>query len=165
MHTLLDSDIPSRPNKWLEFSVKRFIGSMDYQGALLVIDIKFFHSRFGRNSSDFKDVKFNKAPLIILNPMGTRSESTGVSKRTSVVFADLKQRIGKVVAVGGILVQYHMKRTDRYDTFEAIYGRSSPTLLHYVPGTTRIQQVEEDLIDCDRTLIVLRDNLAKPRSK
>lgn len=49
--------------------------------------------------------------------------------------------------------------------FEIVYGRPPPTLIHYIPGTAKAQQVEEDLIDRDRTLIILKDNLLRAQER
>ncbi|KAA8536816.1 hypothetical protein F0562_029294 [Nyssa sinensis] len=43
--------------------------------------------------------------------------------------------------------------------FEAVYGKPSPSLLTYVPGTTRVQAVDEYLQDRDKILRELRCNL------
>nr|GEV17196.1 protein kinase-like domain, phloem protein 2-like protein [Tanacetum cinerariifolium] len=43
--------------------------------------------------------------------------------------------------------------------FEAVYGRPPPRVLTYVPGTPKVQAVEEFLIDRDKVLHDLRSNL------
>ncbi|GJV18918.1 transposon ty3-G gag-pol polyprotein [Tanacetum coccineum] len=43
--------------------------------------------------------------------------------------------------------------------FEAVYGRPPPRVLTYVPGTSKVQAVEEFLIDRDKVLHDLRSNL------
>jgi hypothetical protein len=43
--------------------------------------------------------------------------------------------------------------------FEAVYGVPPPNLLAYIPGTSRIQAVDEYLRDRDTILLELRHNL------
>ncbi|KAA8536795.1 hypothetical protein F0562_029273 [Nyssa sinensis] len=43
--------------------------------------------------------------------------------------------------------------------FEAVYGKPPPSLLTYVPGTARVQAVDEYLQDRDQILRELRRNL------
>lgn len=51
--------------------------------------------------------------------------------------------------------------------FEAVYGIPPPSLMTYVPGTSKVQAVDEFLRDCDAILRDLRFNLlrAQERSK
>ena len=44
-------------------------------------------------------------------------------------------------------------------SFEVVYGTTPPTLLIYVPGTSRIQAVDECLRDRNAILKELRHNL------
>ena len=44
--------------------------------------------------------------------------------------------------------------------FEAVYGIPPPSILTYVPGTSRIQAVDEYLCGRDTILSVLRHNLS-----
>ena len=45
--------------------------------------------------------------------------------------------------------------------FEVVYGIPPPSILTYVPGTSRIQAIDEYLRDCDTILSVLRHNLSQ----
>lgn len=49
--------------------------------------------------------------------------------------------------------------------FEAVYGIPPPSLLSYVPGTSRVQAVEEYLCDRDAILRELRHNLLQARDR
>jgi hypothetical protein len=49
--------------------------------------------------------------------------------------------------------------------FEAVYGTPPPTLLTYVPGTSRIQAVDESLCDRDAILRELRYNLSLAQNR
>jgi hypothetical protein len=49
--------------------------------------------------------------------------------------------------------------------FLAVYGRSPPTLLSYVPGTARVSGVEEELLRRDDVLKLLHENLELARSR
>ncbi|GJZ63641.1 transposon ty3-G gag-pol polyprotein [Tanacetum coccineum] len=49
--------------------------------------------------------------------------------------------------------------------FEAVYGRPPPRLLTYVPGTSKVQAVEEFLLDRDKLLRDLRSNLLIARDR
>ncbi|XP_035843990.1 uncharacterized protein LOC118490448 [Helianthus annuus] len=49
--------------------------------------------------------------------------------------------------------------------FEAVYGRPPPRVLTYVPGTSKVQAVEELLIDRDKLLRDLRSNLMVARDR
>ena len=47
----------------------------------------------------------------------------------------------------------------RKTPFEVIYGREPPTLLTYVLGSARVASVDEELLQRDQVLKILRDNL------
>uniref|UniRef100_A0A2N9EXV4 RNA-directed DNA polymerase n=1 Tax=Fagus sylvatica TaxID=28930 RepID=A0A2N9EXV4_FAGSY len=47
----------------------------------------------------------------------------------------------------------------RKTPFEAVYGREPPTLLTYVLGSARVASVEEELLQRDQVLKILKDNL------
>ncbi|GKC13633.1 hypothetical protein Tco_1010415 [Tanacetum coccineum] len=49
--------------------------------------------------------------------------------------------------------------------FEVVYGRPPPRVLTYVPGTSKVQAVEEFLIDRDKLLRDLRSNLLVARHR
>lgn len=48
--------------------------------------------------------------------------------------------------------------------FEAVYGRQPPPLIHYVPGSTDIQEVDQTLRSRDDILRELKDNLTTARN-
>ena len=48
--------------------------------------------------------------------------------------------------------------------FEAVYGRPSSTLLHYIQGETLIESVTEELKDRDEALKQLKFNLQKAQA-
>ena len=49
--------------------------------------------------------------------------------------------------------------------YQAVYGIAPPTLLSYVPGTTRVQAVDDELRDRDRALKILKENLLKAQTR
>jgi hypothetical protein len=49
--------------------------------------------------------------------------------------------------------------------FEAVYGISPPSVLSYMPGTTRVQAVDEYLRDRDSVLQDLRHQLVLARDR
>ncbi|KAJ0436024.1 putative nucleotidyltransferase, Ribonuclease H [Helianthus annuus] len=49
--------------------------------------------------------------------------------------------------------------------FEVVYGRPPPRVLTYVPGTSKVQAVEELLVDRDKLLNDLRSNLLVARDR
>lgn len=57
----------------------------------------------------------------------------------------------------------HPAQTTPYQ--EAIYGVPPPSLISYVPGTTRGQAVDEELLDCDKALKLLKENLLKAQNR
>jgi len=49
--------------------------------------------------------------------------------------------------------------------FQGVYGVSPPTLLTYVPNTTKVQQVVEELSSRDLILQFLKDSLVLTRER
>ncbi|PNY00428.1 hypothetical protein L195_g023708, partial [Trifolium pratense] len=49
--------------------------------------------------------------------------------------------------------------------FEALYGRKPPTLVHYTPGTSKIESLDELLTQKTLVLKVLKENLVKARNR
>lgn len=49
--------------------------------------------------------------------------------------------------------------------FELVYGRQPPSLLSYIPGTSKVQMVEDTLIQRDRVIAELRDRLMVAQNK
>jgi len=49
--------------------------------------------------------------------------------------------------------------------FEAMYGRPPPSVLTYASGIARVADVEDELMQCDETLTLLKDNLELAQSR
>ncbi|MCI30845.1 hypothetical protein A2U01_0052056, partial [Trifolium medium] len=49
--------------------------------------------------------------------------------------------------------------------FEALYGRKPPNMVHYNPGTSKIESLDELLTQKTMILKVLKDNLVKARNR
>ena len=49
--------------------------------------------------------------------------------------------------------------------YQALYGRASPTITTYIPKTSRLQAVEDELIERDISLQILKDNLVKAQER
>lgn len=53
----------------------------------------------------------------------------------------------------------------RTTPYQAVYGVQPPTLISYVPGTTCVQSVEDELRDCDKALQLLKENLQRAQAR
>ena len=53
----------------------------------------------------------------------------------------------------------------RMAPYQALYGRTPPTISSYIPKTARLQAVEDALMDRDATLQLLKDNLSKAQDR
>ena len=49
--------------------------------------------------------------------------------------------------------------------YKAVYGVVPPTLLSYIPGTTKVQAVDEELKNRAKALQALNDNLQKAQAR
>lgn len=57
------------------------------------------------------------------------------------------------------------KTSTGFTPYEALCGRSPPSMLQYVPITTKVQAVEDTLYDKDRIIKLLKDNLNHAKNK
>ncbi|CAL9074791.1 unnamed protein product, partial [Musa textilis] len=49
--------------------------------------------------------------------------------------------------------------------YEALYGRPAPVIPKYVIGSAKVDQVDQDLIDRDKLLQLLKDNLSTAQAR
>jgi hypothetical protein len=49
--------------------------------------------------------------------------------------------------------------------FQVVYGREQPTLLSYVPGTSRVAEVEQLLVDIDKMVNEAREHLKEAQAR
>ena len=49
--------------------------------------------------------------------------------------------------------------------YQVLYGRPPPTISSYIPKTARLQSVEDEVVDRDVTLQLLKDNLVKAQER
>lgn len=61
--------------------------------------------------------------------------------------------------MGTILVQHHGSHVTGISPYEAVYGQKPPSLLTYVPGTIKVQGVEDELRNRGSILKLLKGNL------
>jgi hypothetical protein len=52
---------------------------------------------------------------------------------------------------------YHM--ATRMTPFEAVYGHKPPSILPYIPGVSKVQEVDHNLTTCMTILHTLKENL------
>ncbi|OMO79377.1 reverse transcriptase [Corchorus capsularis] len=52
-----------------------------------------------------------------------------------------------------------------YTPFEAVYGRPPPTVLSYLPGTTKVVQLDASLLERQQLLSSLKTNLARAQNR
>ncbi|GAB2269904.1 hypothetical protein Dimus_038810 [Dionaea muscipula] len=53
----------------------------------------------------------------------------------------------------------------KHTPFEIVYGRPAPPLLHFMPGSTSVAAVEDELIDRDQLLKEVRENLCVAQNR
>jgi hypothetical protein len=52
---------------------------------------------------------------------------------------------------------YHT--STRMNPFETVYGQNPPSVLSYIPGVSKVQEVDTNLIVCEDIICALKDNL------
>lgn len=70
-------------------------------------------------------------------------------------------RMGEMGSMGYILAQYYLEIVHWFDTVWSCLDH--PTILQYVPRTTKVQSIEDLQYDRDRVRRLLLDNLTKAR--
>ena len=49
--------------------------------------------------------------------------------------------------------------------FEAVYGQPPPTITKYVPGSSKVDQVDKELMDRNKIIQLLKDNLTAAQAR
>jgi len=70
-----------------------------------------------------------------------------------------------LVAMGQVLVQYCMHSSIKMTSYKVVYGVPPPRLLNYVPGTTRVEAVDEVLRNREQILNLFQQNIKKAQHR